>query len=155
MTFAATLAFALGTWILITPLSGPTLASSDNADPAAGMALYQENCASCHGEKLQGEPDWRSQGEDGKLPAPPHDETGHTWHHGDALLFSYTKLGGKESMAQQGLDFNSGMPGFGDRLSDQQIWDILAFIRSTWPDRQIELQATRSEAERLQKAAGQ
>jgi len=25
------------------------------------------------------------------------------------------------------------MPGFGDKLSDQEIWAVLAFIKSTWP----------------------
>ena len=104
---------------------------------------------------LEGEPDWRSPKEDGRLPAPPHDETGHTWHHGEGLLFNYTKLGGKEALASQGVDFNSGMPGFGEQLSDQQIWDILAYIKSTWPARQQELQATRTEAEILQKEANQ
>ncbi len=159
LVFVATLAVALGGWVLIAPHWAPALAGTDNADPVAdpavGAGLYQENCASCHGDTLQGQANWQSQGEDGQLPAPPHDETGHTWHHGDGLLFSYTKLGGKAALAQQGVVFNSGMPGFADRLSDQQIWDILAYIKSTWPARQQELQATRSEAERLQKDANQ
>lgn len=146
---------AMGGWVLFSLSSPSPLTSADNADPATGEALYQANCASCHGDNLQGQPNWRSQGEDGLLPAPPHDKTGHSWHHGDGLLFSYTKLGGKEALAQQGVDFDSGMPGFGDQLSDQQIWDILTYIKSTWPDRERELQATRSEAERLQKDANQ
>ncbi|MDO8276710.1 MAG: hypothetical protein Q7T63_01135 [Burkholderiaceae bacterium] len=29
---------------------------------------------------------WRSPGADGRTPAPPHDETGHTWHHDAAPL---------------------------------------------------------------------
>lgn len=126
-----------------------------NDDIVAGQVLYQENCASCHGANLEGEPDWRAAKEDGTLPAPPHDETGHTWHHGEGLLFNYTKLGGKEALASQGIDFNSGMPGFGEQLSDQKIWDILAYIKSTWPARQQELQATRTESEILQKEANQ
>ena len=146
-------AVALGSWVLIAPFSVPAIASTEQADAAAGEALYQDYCASCHGDKLQGQPDWRSPGDDGRLPAPPHDKTGHTWHHGDDLLFSYTKLGGKAALARQGVDFNSGMPGFGGQLSDQQIWDILAYIKTTWPDRQREMQATRSEAERLRKDA--
>ncbi|SDL65231.1 c-type cytochrome [Aliiruegeria lutimaris] len=117
----------------------------------AGRALYQENCAACHGADLEGQvEDWRSPGEDGLLPAPPHDETGHTWHHGDMLLFNYTRLGGKETLARQGLEFQSGMPGFGDSLSDQEIWDIIDYIKSTWPRRVQEMQAVRTEAERQQ-----
>ena len=82
------------------------------------------------------------------MPAPPHDASGHTWHHGDKLLFNYTKLGGEALMAERGLTgFRSGMPGFGDSLSDQQIRDILAFIKSTWPRKVKDIQAERSAIE--------
>ena len=124
----------------------PTLASEDLAK---GAALYAEHCASCHGENLEGAPDWRSMGPDGLYPAPPHDETGHTWHHGDRLLFDYTKLGGEEAMAMLGIsDFESGMPGFGHVLGDDEIRDILAFIKSTWPQdiRRHQERLTRQEA---------
>lgn len=139
-------AMAGGWWAL----SGGGTAMPAAFDVAAGARLYAENCASCHGAKLEGQTDWRKAGPDGVLPAPPHDETGHTWHHGDGVLFAYTKLGGKAALAQQGVEFNSGMPGFGGTLSDQQIWDIVAYIKSTWPDRQRSAQAARSEAERLE-----
>ena len=45
-----------------------------------GFNNYQEYCASCHGVNLEGQANWRSRNQDGTLPAPPHDETGHTWH---------------------------------------------------------------------------
>lgn len=118
-----------------------------DVDLAAGEALYAENCAACHGADLEGQDDWRSPGEDGRLPAPPHDETGHTWHHGDQVLFEYTKLGGRALMAAQGMEFDSGMPGFGDQLSDQEIWNILGYIKSTWPERVQEMQEVRTEGE--------
>ena len=122
----------------------------ETADPVLGEPLYQEYCASCHGENLEGEPDWRSAKEDGTLPAPPHDETGHTWHHGDDLLFTYTKLGGQDALARRGVtNFTSGMPGFGEQLSDDEIWHIIAFLKSTWSDRIVEIQAVRTEAEQL------
>jgi mono/diheme cytochrome c family protein len=108
----------------------------DDRDIENGTALYAENCASCHGANLEGQPNWRSVDENGVLPAPPHDETGHTWHHDNGLLFQYSKLGGQEALAQRGVTgFKSGMPGFADTLSDDEIRDILAFIRSTWPER--------------------
>ncbi len=122
-----------------------------DSDPDAGKVLYAENCAACHGANLEGQPDWRTPDEDGVLPAPPHDQTGHTWHHGDALLFDYTKRGGQAALETRGVSgFSSGMPGFEDSLSDQQIWDILAFIKSTWPDRIREMQATRTTGEQMQ-----
>ena len=80
------------------------------------------------------------------MPAPPHDETGHTWHHDNRLLFDYTRLGGTALMRAQGIaGFRSGMPGFGHVLTDDEIWDVLAYIRSTWPDRIQEVQAARNQ----------
>ena len=146
---------AFAGWALFSPTPETVVVNSRSDDAIAGQALYQENCASCHGSNLEGEANWRSPKEDGRLPAPPHDETGHTWHHGEELLFNYTKLGGKAALAQQGIDINSGMPSFSDQLHDQQIWDILAYIKSTWPERQQNLQAKQSEADRLRKAENQ
>lgn len=117
----------------------------ENRDIVAGQALYVEHCASCHGANLKGQPDWQSPNAEGVLPAPPHDVTGHTWHHDNALLFEYTKLGGKAALAERGIaNFNSGMPGFGDVTSDAEIWNILAYIRSTWPKRAQQSQANRN-----------
>ena len=127
----------------------PALADHEfeGLDVTRGAELYTEQCAACHGAELEGQPDWRSPGPDGILPAPPHDDTGHTWHHSDAVLYNYTALGGDEVMARMGVPFDSGMPGFADTLTPQEIWDIIAYIQSTWPDRIQEIQAVRTEAE--------
>lgn len=117
----------------------------DDRDLANGQALYAEQCASCHGANLEGQPNWRTPDENGVLPAPPHDESGHTWHHDNQLLFEYTRHGGEAALAARGVTgFASGMPGFGGTLSDDDIWDILAYIRSTWPDRVQKIQAGRN-----------
>ena len=117
-------------------------------DIKTGKVLYARNCASCHGIRLEGQKDWRTQTADGRFPAPPHDENGHTWHHGDGLLFAYTKFGGKAALAARGVkNVKSGMPGFGKVLSDQEIWDILAFIKSTWSDRARAMQDASTKAE--------
>lgn len=109
---------------------GFTSADASNIDAVnQGRPLYAAHCASCHGDNLQGQADWRVPQEDGTLPAPPHDDSGHTWHHGDALLFNYTKNGG-QSIAPEG--FKSGMPAYGDQLTDSEIWAILSFIKSRW-----------------------
>ncbi|MBY6201551.1 cytochrome c [Maritalea mobilis] len=114
-------------------------------DVENGQALYADHCASCHGANLEGQENWRFPGPDGVLPAPPHDETGHTWHHDNVLLFDYTRLGGQGALAQRGItDFRSGMPAFEGTLTDEEIWEVLAYIRSTWPDRVQEMQAMRN-----------
>ena len=95
-----------------------------------GAAIYASHCASCHGARLEGQPNWRARRPDGKLPAPPHDETGHTWHHGDALLFELTKKG---PAAMIGGTYRTDMPAYAETLSDGQIIDVLSFIKSTWP----------------------
>jgi mono/diheme cytochrome c family protein len=121
-------------------LQGPV--PGDPADPAqvlAGRPLYAANCASCHGNGLQGQPDWRARLPNGRLPAPPHDVSGHTWHHPDRQLFDMIKFG-IERFAPRG--YESDMPAYEGKLTDTQIWAILAFIKSTWPpeirDRQAE-----------------
>lgn len=62
----------------------------DDRDLTNGQALYAEHCASCHGANLEGQRDWQTPDENGILPAPLHDESGHTWHHDNQLLFEYT-----------------------------------------------------------------
>jgi mono/diheme cytochrome c family protein len=100
---------------------------------AAGSVIYQEHCASCHGNKLEGQPDWQSPLSSGRLPAPPHDASGHTWHHSDRILFDITKHG---TAAVVGAGYESDMPGFGYVLTDEQICTVLAFIKSTWTERE-------------------
>ncbi len=104
--------------------------ATDAALVALGQRVYAEHCAACHGTDLKGEADWRRRRPDGTLPPPPHDASGHTWHHPDAQLFDYTKEGGA-GVAPPG--FKSGMPGFAGSLTDGEIWAALAFIKSRWP----------------------
>ena len=117
----------------------------EDRDLAGGQTLYAEHCASCHGANLEGQPNWKTRNDDGTLPAPPHDASGHTWHHDSQLLFDYTKLGGAGALAARGVtNFESGMPGLGDVLTDTEIWDILAYIRSTWPEEMQNVQTART-----------
>ena len=136
-------------WLILILLCSTSIASAnhelEDRNLSAGQILYTNNCASCHGAKLEGQPNWQSLNSDGILPAPPHDATGHTWHHDNELLFEYTKLGGKGALAARGItDFNSGMPAFGGVISDEDIWDTLAFIKSTWPEREQDAQASQN-----------
>lgn len=104
---------------------------------ALGQQVYAANCASCHGAKLEGQPDWRRRGENGRMPAPPHDASGHTWHHADRQLFTITKLGVGAIVP----GYESDMPAFEGTLRDAEITAVLAWIKSTWPQRQRGFQA--------------
>jgi len=106
-------------------------------DIAVGRGLYAANCASCHGDNLEGQADWMRRLENGRMPALPHDETGHTWHHPDRQLFTITRLG----VGGVVPGYDSDMPAFKDVLTDEQIRAVLAFIKSTWPERQRTFQA--------------
>jgi len=102
-----------------------------------GQKIYSEYCASCHGANLEGQPNWKRRLENGRMPAPPHDESGHTWHHSDQDLFAITKRG----VGGVVPGYESDMLAFGEILSDEEIVAVLAFIKSTWPERQRDVQA--------------
>ncbi|WP_269495725.1 c-type cytochrome [Castellaniella sp. S9] len=104
-----------------------------------GRAIYANNCAACHGESLQGQPNWRDRVPNGRLPAPPHDKTGHTWRHPDVMLVDMVKKGlvpGKTAPP----GYVSDMPAYRDILSDQEIIAVLAYIKSNWPPKVLEAQ---------------
>jgi len=102
---------------------------TDRTLVARGEPLYQLHCASCHGARLEGQSDWTSRDAHGRLPAPPHDDSGHTWHHDDEVLFEVTKFGiGKHAPA----GYESDMPAFGKSMSDADIVATLAYIKSRW-----------------------
>ena len=102
---------------------------NDPALTARGKVVYAERCASCHGANLEGQPNWRKRLPNGRLPAPPHDRTGHTWHHSDRQLFDMIKNG----TAGMVPGYEPDMPAYKDILSDADIWAVLSFIESTWP----------------------
>ena len=121
--------------------------TSDAASVAAietGRALYAAHCASCHGTQLEGQPDWRTPLPSGRLPAPPHDANGHTWHHSDDLLFRIVKEG---TASVVGGEYESDMPGFEDVLSDAEIRAVLAYLKSAWPERERTYQESVSQAD--------
>jgi mono/diheme cytochrome c family protein len=99
---------------------------------AQGETIYLARCAACHGRQLEGQPNWRGTDADGYLPAPPHDETGHTWHHPDQLLFNVVKLGTARAANLKG--YKSKMPAFKNSLSDDDIIAVLSYIKSRWPE---------------------
>jgi len=119
--------------------SDATIDSQNAKQVARGSELYERHCASCHGRALEGQPAWRTRLPSGRMPAPPHDDSGHTWHHPDDVLAGITKLGLTPPYAPPG--YQSDMPAFGSLLTDAQIRDVLAYIKSRWSPRAREAQA--------------
>ena len=135
--------------LVLAGCSEPAATLSIDADDrqlvALGEGLYASHCARCHGVDLGGQPNWRQRRADGRLPAPPHDASGHTWHHPDAMLFGMVKEGfATGAFAPPG--YRSDMPAYGEMLDDREIVATLAYIKSTWPAPQRAHQARVSEA---------
>lgn len=107
------------------------LEADDLAVVAHGETIYQAHCAACHGVQLEGQPNWQQRDAQGLLPAPPHDASGHTWHHADDLLFEITKYG--PGVVIEDTDYQSAMPAFANILSDEDIVAVLSFIKNSWP----------------------
>jgi len=124
-------AYSVGTLLLLAQkVTAEQIPYTDKTRVTAGQAVYEQNCAACHGKNLEGQFNWQKRNSDGYLPAPPHDETGHTWHHPDQMLFEFTKYGPQKFA---GSDYKSIMPAYSGKLSDEEIWNALAYIKSKWP----------------------
>ena len=123
---------------MATLLALPSACSDQAADPAQlalGEKLYAQHCAACHSAKLEGQPNWQARLPNGRMPAPPHDESGHTWHHADQALFGMTKHGLVPPYAPK--DYESDMPAFAGKLADDEIWAVLAYLKSRWTSREL------------------
>jgi len=94
-------------------LTNPVL--PDVASIAIGEQLYAENCIACHG------PEGRGNGPAAvTLSPPPADFTsGHTATHTDGDLY-YWIMEGIENMP---------MPAFGDRLTTEEGWHLVNYVR--------------------------
>ena len=123
---------AIGVFLAADVAAQSEVTKADPDDPALverGNAIYAQHCAACHGANLEGQPNWQKPLPNGHWPAPPHDRTGHTWHHPDKVLFDVTKYGIQAMVP----DRESDMASFKDVLSDGDIWAVISFIESTWP----------------------
>jgi mono/diheme cytochrome c family protein len=83
---------------------------------ATGKRTYTRYCANCHGLNAEGGP-----GNDLIPPAP--DLTGKEWRHGstDGEIFNTIK---------NGVPPELNMGAWGDQLKDQDIWNVVNYIRS-------------------------
>ncbi|MGI9420555.1 MAG: c-type cytochrome [Geminicoccaceae bacterium] len=115
---------------------------ADNEQVAVGAALYAWNCARCHGQDLGGELGWVKNetglsDEEVKViaerlgdVAPAHDEGGATSRLDDAMLFRVIAEGPEKALNKP----DSRMSGFDDRLVEEEIWSIIAFMKSHWDE---------------------
>lgn len=105
---------------------------ADSGNPVlvrAGMLHYKALCAQCHGRNLQGQPLWQVLDADLHRRAPALDDTGHAWQHSDADLVQMIQLGRFPGTPASAV---STMPGFAAVLRDQQILEVIAFIKGRW-----------------------
>lgn len=121
---------AAAAWVYASSKPPGEADAADSRMVELGRTVYATHCAACHGDRMEGQPNWRERRPDGRLPAPPHDASGHTWHHPDRQLFVITKRG----VAGVVPGYQSDMPAYADILSDQQIWAVIAYIKSRWPE---------------------
>ena len=111
--------------VVINNTAVPPVPTLDPQRVATGETLYAQYCAACHGADLRGAADWKQRLPSGALPPPPHDDSGHTWHHPDDQLLSIVANGGDPA-------YNGVMPGFANTLTPDQMAAILDYIKSHW-----------------------
>jgi mono/diheme cytochrome c family protein len=101
---------------------------SDKATIAEGRALYHANCETCHG------PDGMGDGETGKALSPSP----------AVLAFMITRPIAVDpyllwSVSEGGKQFESKMPAFKDKLTREEIWKIIAYMRAGFPGPDLEM----------------
>jgi len=87
---------------------------------AAGKAVYEKNCRSCHGDTGKGDGKMGEQ-----LDPKPSNLTDAEWKHGstDGEIYKVIHDGSAKT----------GMKAYGRKLTDHEIWDVVNYIRSIGP----------------------
>lgn len=137
MLALAVLVLAVGTYAMVVR---PLQLKHRDDRLTIGKAIYAQHCAVCHGLNLEGQPNWQTRNAAGRLPAPPHDDCGHTWHHSDEQLFRIIKFG----MSAEVPNYENDMLGFADKITDQEILAIIAFIKTSWSPQSRDYQEERN-----------
>ncbi len=94
------------------PAGTPANAAADEFSTA--LANFKKNCVACHGEDGTGGP---VKLDDGRTLKVPSLREGHALHHKD------------EDFVKQISNGGDGMPKFGDKLSREEIINLVRFIR--------------------------
>lgn len=114
---------------------------SDDETLSQGRALYEQYCASCHGQEGQGQPDWNQKNDRGELPAPPHDPEGHTWKHSDRMLYNIVAEGWRDPWNETD---RKTMPAFKDILTPTEIRSVIEYLKTMWTPEQRQHQEEES-----------
>jgi mono/diheme cytochrome c family protein len=83
---------------------------------AAGQDLFLQHCSSCHGQEGRGDGPSAA----GLVPPPADLHAAHVDDHDDRQIFLWIRDGFP----------GSAMSGFKEHLSDQQIWELVNYVRS-------------------------
>ncbi|MDH5546365.1 MAG: cytochrome c [Gammaproteobacteria bacterium] len=89
-----------------------------------GFVIYSAHCQKCHGVNAVGAENWRESDASGKFPPPPLNGTGHAWHHPTKVL---------KEVIENGTLPNGNMPAWRDKLSEQDIDNVITWFQSLWP----------------------
>lgn len=104
----------------------------DSPQVVRGRAIYDRHCAECHGAQGKGPVgDWRIRDAEGKFPAPPLDDSAHAWHHPTTVLLEVVREGSPQGQGN--------MPAWKEKLSEQDMQDVVAYIKSLWSDQAYQL----------------
>lgn len=106
-----------------------------------GRRIYQAQCAACHGAKGEGQPGWERLNAAGELPAPPHDRSGHTWKHSDAMLYRLVAEGWRDPFNKTQ---RPTMPPFQQTLEPTEIRAVIDYLKTLWTPRQRAFQREES-----------
>lgn len=121
---------------------GPVVTDTAPQEVAQGRQIYKQYCAACHGRQGEGAANWKKPDKKGEMPPPPHDETGHTWRHSDAMLFKMIAEGWRHPFNKSDL---LTMPAFEENLTDREIDAVIEYLKTLWTDEQREYQQTESQ----------
>ena len=99
-------------------MKNPVAASA--ASVTAGAATFKKYCSFCHGPEAKGE------GPLAPKDSHPPNLTDDTWAHGDTDGEIFL-------VVQNGLGEKSAMKGFKTKLSDQDMWNVINYVRSLGP----------------------
>ncbi|MBE9639172.1 c-type cytochrome [Salipiger mangrovisoli] len=107
-------------------------------DTTRAAALYLDQCASCHGSALEGQSGWRQAVFDSRSAAPPLNGTGHASLHSDDMLLRTMMRKAWPGVGHTGPDLGAKYP-------DGEFEDLLAWIKTHWPKRELSYQQNLTE----------